>query len=58
MYIFKQEVNTEVNTILGKFGGGSQHGLINLFLTKNIRLKGALNVRSIPMIGLSVILIN
>ena len=54
-----QEVNTEVNTILGKFEGGSQHGLINLFLTKNIRLKGALNVRvSTHMIGLSVILIN
>ena len=55
LHIYIQEVNTEVNTILGKFEGGSQHGLINLFLTKNKRRIGALNVRSIHMIGLSVI---
>ena len=55
LHIYIQEVNTGVNTILGKFEGGSQHGLINLFLTKNKRRIGALNVRSIHMIGLSVI---
>ena len=34
--IYIQEVNIEVNTKLDKFEGGSQHVLINLFLTKNI----------------------
>ena len=55
IYVDIQEVKTEVNTKLGKFEKGSQHGLINMFLTKNKRRKGALNVRCIYMIRLSVI---
>ena len=31
IYVDIQEVKTEVNTKLGKFEKGSQHGLINLF---------------------------